>query len=966
VKKGVTYRAVLALALLLCLLNNALCQEPFFRKISFSEGLPSSVVFDLMVAKNGRLFIGTEIGLVTYDGVKFKTFPFYGNKGNSIDRIKESKSGKIWCMNFANQIFQLKKDTLFNDTQLSYKIQNSGPLRGFTIVDEAIWVITDRALFIKEKGKIREILKLKTLPPYHLQTIELNSKKNEIIVSTQNRVYRFDKNGKLLQSQSNYVFHSEFTFTDIGTISIEKGNIQNIQLNHKPIQIHHPNIENLYTNRLIPEGDKIWLCSNNGLYVFNLKLKRFTDLYFPNIRISDFQRDKEGGYWISSVEKGLMYVPDWELKMFNLSPFNLNRVSYFNENIWVGAGDGTIYKLNASGNLEKSFPNPNKSEVEFIHKDNNRIITSHGIIENNQLKPIRFGKDIALDDRNNILMCTYNKAVIVHRDFKSKPNFNSIGLPTINFTKEKNIPSVEVWPNRTRSAIYNFEEKKFYIGAADALIQFDPYRQQFKHVLYQNDEVTATSLCIQDDHIVVASTMQNGLLFIKNGIVLRSFNTKNGLSSNTCKKVKFHQNHLFVLTEKGVDVIDLSNTQVTQLTNILALSGLGVFDFDLQNEFIWFATSEGLLKAKWKISKQKIAPKIYELRGFANGKELKTNKLTHTQNNIVFDIETIHYKSLGNFNYEFRLLGLDSNWSRQNASTPKINFISLPPKDYEFQVRTIYNNVLSDTKKFKFSISPPFWNTWWFFSIFWLVILILILSTVKWILDSQRKKQLIRERLIFSQLTALRSQMNPHFIFNVLNSVQGLIYSNKKTEASNYLGKFSNLMRNTLENSTKQFILIQDEIELLQQYLELESSRFDNDFEFKIEHNFSGAQLELEMPSMILQPYVENAVKHGLLHLEGRKNLHVIFKTLDQLYFQVIIEDNGIGRTAAMAIQSKRKHHKSFATQAIDSRIELLNRTLKQRISINIIDLVLEDKSIGTKVILKIPFNHESIKSPHH
>jgi ligand-binding sensor domain-containing protein len=119
VKKGVTYRAVLALALLLCLLNNALCQEPFFRKISFSEGLPSSVVFDLMVAKNGRLFIGTEIGLVTYDGVKFKTFPFYGNKGNSIDRIKESKSGKIWCMNFANQIFQLKKDTLFNDTQLS-------------------------------------------------------------------------------------------------------------------------------------------------------------------------------------------------------------------------------------------------------------------------------------------------------------------------------------------------------------------------------------------------------------------------------------------------------------------------------------------------------------------------------------------------------------------------------------------------------------------------------------------------------------------------------------------------------------------------------------------------------------------------------------------------------------------------------------------------------------------------------
>jgi ligand-binding sensor domain-containing protein len=965
VKKGVTHKAFWAMAMLLCLPVTLFSQDPFFRKISYSEGLPSSIVFDLMIAKNGRLFLGTEIGLVTFDGVKFKTFPFSGNKGNSIDRIKESKSGKIWCMNFSNQIFQVKNDTLINDAQLSLKIQNSDPLRGFTVINEDIWVITDSELFVRSKGQIRRILKIQTTNALHFQTIDFDEIQDQIVVSTQQNIYLFDKGGNLKMKKNIQILHSEFAFTDKGIFSVEKLNIKNIQLAFNNLPIRDLDVENVYTNRVVYEKENIWLCTNNGLYIYNLRLNRFTQHYFSNIRISDLQIDQEGGYWISSVEKGLMYVPDWQLKKFNLSQFNLNRVSYLNNKIWVGSGDGTIFKVNPSGIIEKSFPNPYKSEVEFIQQVDDHIITSHGVIENDQLVPIRFGKNIACDDRNNMLMCTYNKAIMVHRDFISKPNFNFIGLPLIPFTKELKIPGVEVWPNRTRVAHFHSDEKQFYIGAADALIRFDPYKQKFQNILYRNQEIIAPSICIQEDDNVVVATIQYGLLFIRNGVVLRDFGTKHGLSSNTCKKVKFHNNHLFVLTDKGIDVIDLKTNEVTHLTNILALSGVGIFDFDLKDDEIWLATSEGLLRAKWKISKQKIAPKIYNLSVSSNGNKLLSKQLNFTKNNIAFDVETIHYKSLGNFNYEYRLLGLDSVWSRQHASSPLINFLSLPPNNYEFQIRTVYNNVRGNTKIFNFTIAPPFWNTWWFLSFLGLLVGIIVYTLVKMILHSQRKKQLIRERLIYSQLTALRAQMNPHFIFNVLNSVQGLIYANKKTEASNYLGKFSNLMRNTLENSTRQFILIQDEIELLQQYLELESSRFDNDFEFNINHDFDNAQLETEMPSMILQPFVENAVKHGLLHLEGHKTLYVTFKTLNHLFFQVIIEDNGIGRVASMAIQSKRKQHKSFATNAIDSRIELLNRTLNHPISIYTNDLN-EDTQIGTKVVLKIPFNHESIKSTHH
>jgi LytS/YehU family sensor histidine kinase len=218
-----------------------------------------------------------------------------------------------------------------------------------------------------------------------------------------------------------------------------------------------------------------------------------------------------------------------------------------------------------------------------------------------------------------------------------------------------------------------------------------------------------------------------------------------------------------------------------------------------------------------------------------------------------------------------------------------------------------------------------------------------------------KKKQEVKEQLALSQITALRSQMNPHFMFNVLNSVQGLIYSNQKSKASEYLGKFSDLMRKILEASDKKEITVEKEFEMLQMYVSLEKSRFESDFEYNISLPIGLDLSQYTIPSMIIQPFVENAIKHGLMHKKDAKELHITAEIVAN-YWQFTIEDNGIGRTKSEQINKNFKSHNSFATKAIDTRIELINKMATSKIEIKIEDKVLNtNESLGTKIMILIP-----------
>lgn len=208
-----------------------------------------------------------------------------------------------------------------------------------------------------------------------------------------------------------------------------------------------------------------------------------------------------------------------------------------------------------------------------------------------------------------------------------------------------------------------------------------------------------------------------------------------------------------------------------------------------------------------------------------------------------------------------------------------------------------------------------------------------------------------------SELKAFKSQMNPHFFYNALNTVQSYILSNDKKLAISYLSKFSTLTRSILEMTEKESISIADEIKTLELYLDIEKARFNDDFDFEIKTD-KNLDLELtKIPSMFLQPYVENAVKHGLLHKENTKILNIDF-TINNNILIISIEDNGIGRAKSLALNAiKNKNHKSFATEAMQNRIDILNKTRPDLIKLEYIDKINNfQQPDGTIVRIEIPF----------
>jgi tetratricopeptide (TPR) repeat protein len=228
--------------------------------------------------------------------------------------------------------------------------------------------------------------------------------------------------------------------------------------------------------------------------------------------------------------------------------------------------------------------------------------------------------------------------------------------------------------------------------------------------------------------------------------------------------------------------------------------------------------------------------------------------------------------------------------------------------------------------------------------------LVLLLFSLFWMLKSNRQRRLANNLLA---LKSLRTQMNPHFIFNALNSVNSFIAQNDERTANRYLTDFSTLMRSVLENSEEDFILLDKEVELLELYLKLEHSRFKDKFDYELVVDDAIEQSQFLIPPMLLQPYVENAVWHGLRYKKEKGFLKVQLINIDEETIQIEISDNGIGREKSKELKTDyQKKQQSKGMQNIKQRIAILNEMYKDKVDVFIEDLY--DDNTGTKVMLTL------------
>lgn len=305
--------------------------------------------------------------------------------------------------------------------------------------------------------------------------------------------------------------------------------------------------------------------------------------------------------------------------------------------------------------------------------------------------------------------------------------------------------------------------------------------------------------------------------------------------------------------------------------------------------------------------------------------------------------------------YRYRLLGQQSGWTYAGTRREAL-FNNLKPGDYQFEVQVAPAGGAwtATMARASFYIRPPFWQTWWFIAAAVGILASLIALYLR--LRIRRvSRQLQLEKLVLeSERKALRLQMNPHFIFNALESISSFIFKNDSRQAVRYLNNFAKLMRLTLESSVEHVHPVETEVSILKNYLELEKLRFGSQFEYQIDLS-EDFDFSVGIPPMMIQPHVENAIIHGLKPRKEGGLLKLSF-ALEQDWLVCVVEDNGIGRAAARRRQ-KGPTHRSMATKINKDRLELLGRSLHKPVRLEVEDLYQANgEAAGTRVRLHIPY----------
>jgi len=363
------------------------------------------------------------------------------------------------------------------------------------------------------------------------------------------------------------------------------------------------------------------------------------------------------------------------------------------------------------------------------------------------------------------------------------------------------------------------------------------------------------------------------------------------------------------------------------------------------------------------LKKDTIPPVVFINNVSINGVDtnsLNHYELQHYQNNIEFNISGI-FSGNSNLQYKYILEGFETDWNY--ATQTSAYYSALKPGNYTFKVFAMSDNgVWSKIPAvISFNINPPFYLSFWFiFSIVFVFIALgLIIALLVYRKTQSRNKalEIEKQKALVSELHALRSQMNPHFIFNTLSSIQNFITKNDSKDAVSYLSKFSKLMRATLENTQQQQISIKNEVETLSLYMDLEKLRLNNKFSYQITVDENIDELFEEIPPMLIQPYVENAIWHGISHKEGKGTIKIAFNLLNENLIRCSIEDDGIGRIKANEINGNQKKKTSLGMSITKERLELINSLKDSKLNVTITDLEENNEAKGTKIELFIPLD---------
>ena len=946
--------------ILLCLFSQfTFGQNPYYYNIDRTNGLPSNSVYDIFQDSKGFMWFATGKGLCRYDGSVFKTYISDSQTSKSGSCISEDSFGRIWYCNFDGYLYYVENGEL---KSLSQK-ESVGYIK-YSIIKDKLYLMQPKGVLIYD---------LKSLKPiYFYPIIDINIRSTYSVGSKfyfiGDYIYEIDYPKKL----KKYELSDDFKKTlEVPIAQVIKDELfivskysnyyyilKNNQLNKKKFSSSFDFIQNIAYIDNSP-----WLCTPNGIIKYE---NNKTNTYFSDYNISYIFKDRQQNYWISTINNGLLFIQDFKNNFIPLDP-KPTVFSPFENQLLIGTEKDLIYGLQLKDlSLKTLYKNNSNHPINQIignKKNQNIYFTSSKFKILDQDYKIINEWSTAVKDVKKVDDTYYTVAASgvcgLFKVGNKKSKWDAI------FKKYYNIPNgfneSSILRINGKSTAFNSKNNCIYY-ATNMGLKFVNL-ETIGEIKYNNKTLFITNLQSYNNEVYALSTSEELYKIHANNKVSKISILEEHLKERFTK-FKIQDNSIFVFTTNGIIEYNLIKNNYRKILPLT--SDLEVTDVAVIEDKIYFATSKGIIvKNKFK-NKEFAKPELIINEIKVNDilqKENNLNDLEYNQNNITVNFSVLSFNPNEKNSVLYKIN--DGNWNRLEIDNRNLILSSISPGNYKLHLK-IDASYETPIQQINFKINKPFWQNTFFLIYIGLIFIALVYTFYKYQIQKiEKKNQLLLDKVNLeknlnqSKLKAIKSQMNPHFFYNALNTIQSFILTNDKKQAVSYLSKFSTLTRTILEMSEKESITLSKEIKTLGLYLDIEKARFDEDFNYEINIGY-GIDIEnIKIPSMLLQPYVENAVKHGLLHKKGEKKVTIdIERIFDSL--KITVDDNGIGRQKSSELNAiKNKDHLSFATEAMQNRIELLNQYKQQNISINFEDKFNKNgQSLGTKVIIEIPITY--------
>lgn len=998
-------------ALLLALLFS--CRISFSQNLSYKhytvqDGLPSQTIYEAFQDSQGFMWFATSMGVSRFDGYTFTNFTMADGLGdNEIFGFYEDVFQRIWFRSLNGKISYLLHGKIYNaSNEPSLKeIDNPSIIRHIVGTPDSSILVTHFTHGIRQYTADKKTFKLRTDPlKSFLRANQLPDGRYNVIGG--NYVAILNRDGSIRLKGQRGTFAR--TIPEIHP-DYYGCNLQNIykldttlSTNFAPITATTPlNLPqviyqaNSHINNICTEDSTtIWVCTTEGAHRYNLLTQRPEEnIYLKNENIASVLKDNEGNLWFTSLENGIFLLINTEASSYTTDDglasnkiYSLTADDY--GNIWAGHDNFILSQVSSSGQVSQKklieyipehYRQASKPMTTDIKNENGEFIitTTTGLIYINgnhiTLASSLSGKRVSRwYDDIYVVAEGHGIRKISKGDLRKNlvsrlhpsPPINHDVLVSKKFSSAKHLLSM-----RTIS-LHLEEDGKLWVGLDNGLLCLTKDTIIHLHETIPALRERIVDIAQDSSGTMFLATDSNGIIiFKKNGETIR-LSKKNGLSSDQCNRIRLDGKTLWIATNKGLNRVTLDQTYSLQKIYVVNTADGLRSDFintiHVTDDKVWAGTPEGLSAIDKSIDTRRQRPPLSYITGiFANNERIDTllrEPLHHEKNNLKIEFVGLSYKSMSNINYRYKLVTTENfsyddpdQW--QETRNTSVDLTLLPPGNYTFAVMAqSANGLWSRPSTYQFIINTPFWQTKWFIIMATFATTAAGFSLWRYVMKAQEKKKLDKRKLQLSELKALRSRMNYHFMSNAFNSLQGLFFSNNGVDQ--YIGKFSKLMRSTLEYSDRQQIPLAEELEYVKLYCDIEQLRVGNRFTFNIEFEEGLKTDDLIVPALTLQPFVENAIWHGIMASEnmGRINLSVISN--DHESYKIIIEDNGVGINASL--QNKVKtNRKSYGTKLITERFEVIRQQSKGKFDLRIEDLYELNQTNGTRITLVVPYTYD-------